>query len=85
MIKKSFRKKLSLNKKTIANLGTDKMSRVNGGIEETLSYMPDCNICDTSNTCNTCNTCNCPTNTCNDCQSDPEYMTCPCPATLQGC
>lgn len=75
---KSFRKKLNLNKKTIANLGTDKMSRVNGGGEESLSFIPNCY------TCETCPTDTCPTNTCDecqhsmDCQSDPDYITCRC-------
>lgn len=57
---KKFGKKLTINKKTIANLGYSKMTKVIGGAHDTVPL-----TCDTCNTCITvctCDTCTCDTN-----------------------
>lgn len=72
---KKIRLNLSLNKKTIANLDSEKMNRINGGFEGSVSHIEGCDTCDS---CNTCPSDDCQTNTC---ASNPAYITCPCPPT----
>ena len=80
---KSFRKKLKLNKKTIANLGTDKMGRIKGGESEAGITIPPC----ATDTCvtDTCPTVTCPAYSCKVCESVPAYLTCTCIPTFEFC
>jgi hypothetical protein len=48
---KDFKKRLTLNKKTIANLNNGQLAQAKGGIQ-TIS----CDTCDTCETCETCYT-----------------------------
>jgi hypothetical protein len=81
-----FQKKLSLNKKTIVNLGNGGLNHVRGGVGGpaptspfcVLSVNSDClkctGTCETCETCETCQTC-AGQNTCGDIQN-------PCPGTI---
>jgi hypothetical protein len=44
---KNFKKKLTLNKKTVANLEGNEMNVINGGVEQTVT----CYQCDTRQSC----------------------------------
>ena len=67
---KNFKKKLTLNKKTIADLSTGQLEGVKGGFIDTSPFTcgtesvcfcrwtDTCETCETCVTCNTCNTCN---------------------------
>ena len=75
-MKKTFSKKLSLNKSTVANLNTASMGNVKGGqtgaggacpvLDDDPNRTETCNTCVTCETCLTCVTCNtnCGQNTC---------------------
>ncbi len=63
---KKFNKKLSLNKKTIANLSHGQLGNMRGGFTPILCTGETCRItlCATCETCDTCDTCDTCGNTC---------------------
>lgn len=77
-MKKTFTKKLFLNKTTVANLDTASMDNVKGGTES-WGHAPRCpdiiedpNLTDTCATCVTCETCP----TCDTCNTNCGQATC---------
>jgi hypothetical protein len=76
---KKLNKRLSLNKKTIANLNNGEMRNAFGReikIPVTTYALPDCESCETCQTCETCVTCAVHGS---DCVSQCPYV---CPAPL---
>ena len=80
MKQKKFNKKLSLNKKTIANLNNGEKRHVYGGKETVANKCLDSNYCivfDSNETC-TCDTCTC------DATCPASCETCPSACSLGG-